>query len=152
MSIHISPYTGKLTPDLLELLLTADPSEAIINEYWPNTLAFVAQHKDTIIGIALLLPLSSTKAEIKNIAVMPEYQCKGIARDLIHEIKIAAKNQGFSQLIIGTGNSSLHQMKLYQRCGFRMASIERDFFLKYPDRLMENNIRCLDLILFDLSL
>ena len=152
MSINISPYTDKLTPGLLELLLTADPSETFINEYWPKTLAFAAWHGDTIIGIVLLLPLSSTEAELKNIAVKSEYQCKGIARDLIHEIKIEAKSKGFSNLVIGTGNSSFHQMKLYQRCGFRMKSIERDFFLKYPDRLMENNIQCLDLIWLDLSL
>lgn len=152
MSIRISTYTDKLTPALLDLLFTADPSEAMIKGYWETSEVLVAKNDDKIIGIAALIAESPTKAEIKNIAVLPEYQCRGIARDLIEEIKIASRAKNLKQLVIGTGNSSFHQMKLYQRCGFRIDSIEHDFFLKYPEPLKENGIRCLDLIWFSLTL
>ncbi|WCN36270.1 hypothetical protein [Aneurinibacillus uraniidurans] len=35
---------------------------------------------------------------------------------------------------IGTGNSSIGQLALYQKCGFRIIGVDRDFFIKHYNR------------------
>jgi hypothetical protein len=49
-------------------------------------------------------------------------------------------------LWVGTGNSSLSQLALYQKCGFRIREIESGFFESYPEPIVENGIRCIDMV------
>ncbi len=52
---------------------------------------------------------------------------------------------GYKTLEVCTGNSSIGQLALYQKCGFRMSGIERDFFIKhYHEPIFENGIQCRD--------
>lgn len=53
---------------------------------------------------------------------------------------------GAHALMIGTGNSSLAQLRLYQRLGFRIVSIVPDFFANYPEPIYENGILCRDMV------
>ncbi|KHF37127.1 putative N-acetyltransferase YvbK [Paenibacillus sp. P1XP2] len=56
-------------------------------------------------------------------------------------------------MIVRTGNSSLNQLGLYQKCGFRMVRIERDYFVNnYPEPIFENGIPCRDQIVLELML
>jgi len=96
-------------------------------------------------GIAVLSKSDDTY-ELINIAVHERYQGKGIAKNLIMEIKSLAKKQGTLKLIVGTGNSSLSQLALYQRCGFRMSYVKTNYFASYPEPIFENGIRCIDMI------
>lgn len=43
-------------------------------------------------------------------------------------------------------------MAFYQKCGFRMLNVERDFFADYQPPIVENGIPCKDMILFSLDL
>lgn len=63
------------------------------------------------------------------------------------------KLTGFHTIEIGTGNSSIQRLALYQKCGFRMASIDHDFFLKhYDEPIYENGIQCMDMVRLSLVL
>ena len=84
--------------------------------------------------------------EIKNIAVAESFQNKGIAKLLLARCEMIAHQLNMSWLKIATGNSSTQQLKLYQNCGFRPYSIERNFFANYPRPIVENGVRCLDKI------
>lgn len=54
---------------------------------------------------------------------------------------------GFETVEIGTGNSSIDQLAFYQKCGFRIAAIDPDFFIRhYPEPIFENGIQCRDMI------
>jgi len=65
---------------------------------------------------------------------------------MIDEVKLLAKESGAKALEVGTGNSSLSQLVLYQKCGFRLHSIESDFFDSYPEPIFENGILCIDMV------
>jgi hypothetical protein len=57
--------------------------------------------------------------------------------------------------VLGTGNSGIGQIAFYQKAGFRMWKIERDFFSEargYPPDLEENGIPLRDMIWFDREL
>ena len=47
---------------------------------------------------------------------------------------------------IGTGNSSLDQLALYQKLGFRITGIVAGFFYDYPKPIVENGIACRDMV------
>jgi hypothetical protein len=51
-------------------------------------------------------------------------------------------------MIVGTTNSSIDNIAFYQKLGFRMAEIKRDFFKAYLTPIFENGIRALDKIVF----
>ncbi|HEY8415097.1 MAG TPA: hypothetical protein VIK99_04920 [Thermaerobacter sp.] len=58
-----------------------------------------------------------------------------------------ARQQGYKTIEIGTGNSSIGQLALYQKFGFRITGIDRDFFVRrYRKPIWENGIQCRDMI------
>ncbi len=130
----------------LELLLLADPSEQAIRTYLPASTVITYQENNEVLGLLVLYPRGQCP-EIKNVAVSPHSQGKGIGTRLIEAAFEAARSAGADCLEIGTGNSSLRQLALYQRCGFRIVRIERDFFADYPEPIIEDGIRCLDLVI-----
>lgn len=82
-----------------------------------------------------------------NIAVCEEYQGKGLGKRLLEHAKRTGKQLGYRILEIGTGNSSLKQLSLYQRCGFRIVGVEPDYFIRnYYEPIIENGLQCKDLI------
>lgn len=131
----------------MDLLLEADPSEELIQEYAANGFCYVAQQQGESIGTYILLPLNKTAIEIKNIAVAASQRGKGYGKKLVeHAISEAARMQ-YTTVEIGTGNSSLDQLALYQKCGFRILGVDRDFFIRnYPEPIFENGIQCRDMI------
>ena len=143
--MNIKEHTKEVTADLMRLLLTADPDEALVRSYLSQSRILVCQDSEQCIGIAVLTILGNTY-ELKNIAVAANHQGKGIAKLLIAEVKRLAKNLGASEIEVGTGNSSLSQLALYQKCGFRMSHIESGFFDSYPEPIYENGIRCIDMV------
>jgi N-acetylglutamate synthase-like GNAT family acetyltransferase len=143
--MKIEHYKKAVTNELMDLLLMADPDENAVKKYLKDSLVLVALEKASIAGVAIIV-FGNDQVELKNIAVKEVYQGKGIAKLLISEAKRAAKNSGATSLIVCTGNSSLSQLALYQKCGFRMQSIHSDFFLSYPEPIFENGIQCLDMV------
>lgn len=135
------------------LLLDADPSKELIEKYLQGSEIYVAKLSNESIGVYVLYPTSSEKAEIKNIAVKEEHQGKGIGKLLLEDAFKQAKVKGYKELIIGTGNSSVGQLYLYQKAGFEISNIKWNFFIdNYSDPLYENGIRVKHMIVLSKSL
>lgn len=131
----------------MELLLLADPSEAIVKEYITRGECFVAEVDERIIGVYVLLPTRPETVELVNVAVSEEQHGKGIGRQLVMDAVEAARSKGYKTIEIGTGNSSIAQLALYQKCGFRIVGVDQDFFIKhYPEAIYENGIQCRDMV------
>jgi len=143
--MNIEPYNQKITDAMMSLLLTADPDEGEVNGYLHGASVLIAKEGMDLAGIAVLVERNNDY-ELINIAVKENHQGKGIAKRLIMEIKVLANKMGARELFVGTGNSSLSQLGLYQKCGFRMSYIKADFFASYPEPIYENGIQCLDMV------
>ena len=143
--MKIEPYSREITSEMMTLLLTADPDESAIRSYLRESKVLVCVDEGRCIGIALLMILND-QYELKNIAVSDDHQGKGLAKLLITEIRLLAKSLGAVRLEVGTGNSSLSQLALYQKCGFRMFEIIPGYFESYPEPIFENGIRCIDMV------
>lgn len=91
--------------------------------------------------------------ELVNIAVKESEQGKGLGKQLvIHAIEVA-KSKGYRTIEVGTGNSSIGQIALYQKCGFRITGVDIDFFIRhYSEAIFENGIQCRDMVRFSQDL
>jgi len=143
---------NELQDEHISLLLLADPSEKLIREYCQNGLIFSMYKDNELIGMMVLLPFSEEGIEIKNIAVDESYQGKGYGKQFLkHGIGFAKQNE-YKRIRIGTGNSSLVQLGLYQKCGFRMVNIDKDFFTRnYEEAIVENGIQCRDMVILEME-
>ena len=131
----------------IELLLLADPSESIVEEYVKKGDCFIAESEKQVIGVYVLLPTRPKTVELVNVAVAKEQQGKGIGKRLVTDAIRVAKTKGYKTIEIGTGNSSIGQLALYQKCGFRIVAVDFDFFTKhYKEEIFENGIPCRDMI------
>jgi ribosomal protein S18 acetylase RimI-like enzyme len=65
--------------------------------------------------------------EIKNIAIAEKHQGKGLGTILLNDALDRSKLKGFKKVIIGTGNSSVGQLHLYKKVGFRITDIKPNF-------------------------
>ncbi|OKP87643.1 acetyltransferase [Paenibacillus sp. P3E] len=136
-----------------DLLLLADPSKEIVKEYLGRGQCLVALINEEIIGVLVLIRTRPETIEIVNIAVQEDYQGIGIGKKLIVYSIDKAREEKAKTIEIGTGNSSVHQLMLYQRCGFRITGIDRDFFVRhYKEEIYENGIQCRDMIRLSLDL
>jgi len=131
----------------LSLLLVADPSEKAVHDYINRGMCFVLEEEEDIRGVFVLLPTRPHIIELVNITVEETYQNKGLGKFMLKEAVNIARLKGYKTMEIGTGNSSIGQLALYQKCGFRIIGIDGDFFIKhYDEDIYENGIRCRDMI------
>ena len=139
-------------PIPFELLLLADPSRNSIDDYLHRGICFICK-TDEIVGVYVLIKTRPNTMELVNIAVKENMQGKGIGKELILHAISMAKKEGTKTLEIGTGNSSLQQLALYQKCGFRITGVDKDFFTRhYDEEIVENGIICRDMIRLSMDL
>jgi ribosomal protein S18 acetylase RimI-like enzyme len=131
----------------MDLLLLADPSRNIVEEYTQRGECFVAEINGSIIGVYILLPTRPETVELVNIAVIETIHSRGFGKQLVMDAIKVAKSKGYKTIEVGTGNSSIGQLALYQKCGFRITGVDIDFFIRhYPEEIFENGIQCRDMI------
>ncbi|WP_102271778.1 GNAT family N-acetyltransferase [Cytobacillus massiliigabonensis] len=131
----------------MSLLLLADPSQKLIEEYVNRGECFILEKNKEIIGVYVLLQTRPETVELINLAVSESEQGKGIGKKLILDAIHRSKEKGYKTMEIGTGNSSVGQLALYQKCGFRITGVDMDFFTRhYVEHIFENGIWCRDMI------
>ena len=130
-------------PDVWELLLLADPSREAVEEYLHAGQGFMIRSDDgKPWGVIVISPSATDELEIMNVAVAPEVEGQGYGQQLLTYVENYARQQGYSHLRIATANSSLRQLKIYQRAGFDMDRLVPNHFLThdYPPDLSEDGI------------
>lgn len=135
------------------LLLLADPSIEAINDYLKRGECYVAHADDDAVGVYVLIKTRPFTFELVNVAVDERYQGRGIGKKLVLHAIDTAREEKAKVVEVGTGNSSIFQLALYQKCGFRVVGVDRDFFKKhYKEKIMENGIECIDMIRLSIDL
>ncbi|MDJ1497133.1 GNAT family N-acetyltransferase [Cytophagaceae bacterium DM2B3-1] len=136
-----------------ELLLLADETIEIIDSYAKGGEICIFEHNSQIIGVYILYILDTETIEIKNIEVHKDYQGLGIGTHLLNEAIQRAKEKGFKTLVIGTANGAIKQLYLYQKVGFEITGIRKNFFIdNYPAPIYENGILCKHMIMLEKQL
>lgn len=131
----------------LELLLLADPEEAALEAYLSGSLIFEYEQYGEVLGVAALFELADGSLELKNIAVSPRAQRRGVGSALIRSVKKCA---GTRRLIVGTADVSSEALAFYERNGFvRYGKIPNFFVEHYSQPVFDNGRLCRDMILLE---
>lgn len=138
--------------NFMEYLLLADESEEIINEYIHEGDMFSILLENLVIGVALFIHESPCIVELKNIALLPEYRGRGFGKDIMNLAFEQYRRKSFQKMIVGTANSSIANLAFYQKAGFRIVGIRKNFFNKYPNPIYEDGIQAIDMIMFEKNL
>ncbi|MEO8405411.1 MAG: GNAT family N-acetyltransferase [Chitinophagaceae bacterium] len=131
-----------------ELLLLADPDQQVIDKYIDDSEIYVTELENKIIGVYVLYSPDQHTVEIKNIAVEEKYQGRGIGKMMIDDAMQVSKNKNYTTLLVGTGNSSISQLAFYQKQGFEIFDIKKNFFVdNYSEPIIEDGIACKHMIM-----
>lgn len=129
----------------LPLLLLGDEQEDMIDRYLSGSMMFVLYDGAVAIGECVIQDLGKGIVEIKNIAIMPEYQHRGYGRMMIDFVESRFRFT-HSVLQVGTGDSPL-TIPFYEKCGFIRTHIIKDFFTdNYDHPIYEDGVRLIDMI------
>jgi GNAT superfamily N-acetyltransferase len=145
---HTGPRAG-----LRSLFELAEDSAAELDAYIDEGRVLVALDGDRAIGHLQLTDTDSADAaEVKNMAVSPERQGRGVGRALMEAALELARGEGRSTLVVATAAADVGNLRFYQRLGFRLRSIERDAFTAatgYPPGLLIDGIELRDRVWLD---
>ena len=136
----------------INYLLLADESEEVVNSYINDGEMYSVLLEESIVGVVLFTFHPYYVVELKNIAFASSFRGKGLGKLVVNEAFEMYKKRGMCKMIVGTANSSISNLAFYQKAGFRMAEIKKDFFKKYPEPIFEDGIRALDMVMFEINL
>jgi ribosomal protein S18 acetylase RimI-like enzyme len=129
--------TESLVPILRDAEEGDDRIRAVLGD--PQAAAYAARDGGELVGAAVV-----RAGEIVYIAVAAASRRRGYGRRLIEALKVHHPGR----LVVGTANCALDNIAFYQRCGFRMLRIERDFFDYIDPPIAEYGIPMRDMIIF----
>ena len=98
----------------MDLLLEADPSENMINEYLKDGDLFVLTYENEIVCVAVVTKVDDNTCELKNIATKEEYRNKGYAKKMLKYLCDNYK-QKYNKMLVGTTENNI---PFYVKQGF----------------------------------
>lgn len=124
-----------------DLLLLADETIEAIDKYIHDSEIYVYERDGETLGVYVYQIFDGESIEIKNIAVSKKCQGEGIGQRMLLNAIEESKKRGFKYLLIGTSNAAFRQLYIYQKVGFEIFEIKKDFYTKnYSMDLVENGL------------
>ncbi|MBC7975365.1 MAG: GNAT family N-acetyltransferase [Myxococcales bacterium] len=151
----IAEYPGDRAA-LLPLFRLADDSESEIAGYLGRGTVLVATDDGRHVGhVQMIEGDASDTWELKSIAVVEAHRGTGLGRELLTRGISHAQHRSARSVVLSTGAADARLLRFYQRHGFRLCRIDRDFFTPatgYPADLHVDGVRLLDRVWLDLAL
>lgn len=133
----------------LPLLLLADPSEKMIDLYFEKGEMYVLSLDGEIVCEAVVVIISDSECELKNLATSEQYQNQGHAKKLVNYLLERYKRK---YKIMSVGTTELTSA-FYKKLGFEYSHTVKDFFTdNYPKPIFEDDILCSDMLYFKINL
>jgi GNAT superfamily N-acetyltransferase len=142
--------------DLRWLFELAEDSESQLNAYIDLGRVLVAYEDSAAVGHLQLIASTDPNAlEIKSMAVVDSRQGRGIGRTLVQAAAAHARSEAVETLVVSTATADVGNLRFYQRCGFRLLSVERDAFTPatgYPEQIVIDGIELRDRVWMSMEL
>jgi ribosomal protein S18 acetylase RimI-like enzyme len=152
LRVVIEPDRPAAWVELLELADEPEPLRAYVDR---GTLFGVVDDGGAPSAAVLVIGLDRDTAELRAVAVAESVQGQGLGSALVTEVCERLRTRGVRRVVVGTATSGVRQLAFYQRLGFRLTHVERDFFTPakgYPADLSENGIPTRDMAWMDREL
>lgn len=143
--VHVHWHDGDRSV-LRSLFEEAEDSRAQLDSYIDKGRVLVARRGSDAVGHLQLVPTDEA-VELKNMAVVAHLRGRGIGRLLVKAAVDACAGSSAPRMVVATAAADTGNLRFYQRCGFRLTSIERDAFTRttgYPDPVVIDGIPLLD--------
>lgn len=152
--VTISIHRGQREP-LAFLFSEADDSESEIARYRDLGTVLVAEDDGEIIGHVQIVETDEPEVfEIKSLAVAEARRSAGVGAALVRAALDHCREREVRSVQLATAAASIEALKFYQRLGFRLQRIIRDFYS--ADRgyrpLLLNGIPLRDEVILDIAL
>ena len=82
--------------------------------------ALIVYANELPVGIGAYKEYDSKTAEIKRMYTRPDYRGQGIAKAIITELELWAKEEGYTMAILETGHLQKDAIGLYQKLGYEI--------------------------------
>lgn len=82
--------------------------------------AFVVYDEAQAVGCAAIKRYDDESAEVKRVFIRKEYRGQGISKKLMELLEKTAKEQGYSCLLLESGEILVEAMALYRKVGFKV--------------------------------
>ena len=143
----------------LPLLYLADEPEPVRGYLQaPEGDLYVLRHTGgEPLGVTFVLPYAGEEGtiELRAVAVDPTRHNQGLGREMLSRVLADLRSRGTRRVIVGTSNAGIGQIAFYQKAGFRLWRIERDYFTLekgYDPEERENGLPHRDMVWFDQEL
>lgn len=132
----------------MELLLMGDEQESMVERYLDRGELFVLEEDGRAIAVCVITDEGEGTAELKNIAVLPEFRRRGIGRKLLDFAENYCADR-FTRLVLGTGESPL-TVPFYESCGYKFTHRIPGFFTdNYDHPIYEGGVLLRDMVCFE---
>jgi ribosomal protein S18 acetylase RimI-like enzyme len=147
VSFACVPVAADRAEELVPILHDAEEDDERIRAALrdPACRAYAALDGGEPIGAAVVR--WAEPSEILYIAVAPAVRGKGHGQRLVAALVAELPAHGRT-LLVGTANCSLDNIAFYQKCGFRMFAVKRDYFAYIQPPMREYGIPMRDMIVF----
>lgn len=147
MSILLQPVAFDEIEILVPVLLDADEGEERVRATLADRshTTYAALMGEELVGAATVC-WDEHESEIVYIAVVSRLRSRGYGKSIIAALLTEMDVRGVHSLLVGTANSSLANIAFYQKCGFRMHHIRRNYFNYIQPPIQENGIPMLDML------
>ena len=129
----------------LPLLLLGDEQEDMIDRYLDRGELWVLQEDGVPRAVCVVTDEGGGVFEIKNLAVDPAFQRRGLGKQLVNALCRRCARRGHTMLV-GTGETP-GTLRFYARCGFVPSHRIPDFFTRHYDHpIVEEGVTLRDMI------
>jgi ribosomal protein S18 acetylase RimI-like enzyme len=137
----------------IQLLHSADEDDNRIREALTDSAntAYIGFDVPSSVGAAVMR-WQGDEAEIVYIAVAEDTRGIGYGKQIINALIKVARARKVRSVLVGTANSSLDNIAFYQKCGFRIDHVRRDYFSYFSKPVMDNGILIRDMLVFRMEL
>lgn len=119
-SCNATELLNELTAELAALYETSDGSAGFGPEHVevPRAAFIVARINGYPVGCGALRPLDATTVEVKRMYTRPAYRQQGVAKAILAEMDILARQLGYTAIKLQTGPRQLEAAALYEQVGY----------------------------------
>jgi GNAT superfamily N-acetyltransferase len=151
-TLTIREATTDEIESLIPLLLLAEESERALRWSLTHLVDTIYRMDDAsqLVGVATLR-WRDDPCEIMELAVAPERQGQGLGKRFVAWLSDEARRRDKRQMLVGTANASIDNIAFYQKCGFRMDHVRKDYFWYYDEPISEHGIPIRDMLVFRLD-
>jgi ribosomal protein S18 acetylase RimI-like enzyme len=141
----------------LPLLLLADEPQPLRGYLQDGTLYVLRTDDGNPVGVTHVMTYEADPeiAELKAVAIAQTRHNQGLGRRMLAMVLDDLRSRGTQRVVVGTSNAGIGEIAFYQKAGFRLWRIERDYFTPekgYDPNDRHNGLPHRDMVWFDQDL